>query len=119
VHDLCAAHGETGTAKDVELDRDIGQVLVLHVQSGFDLDKDEAVAPSLEDVDRNEDVLLEEASLVNGAEPLGECVGRRGNSALEVMVGHIDEDTAGHVLASQLTDPVPTGEECLLTFVAR
>ena len=102
VHHLGARDVHPRTPGHVHLDRHVADVLRLHLGRGLHLDRGEARAFALEDVDRAKHPLRKEGRLVDPARAVAQRRSRRPHSLEVGVVGEVDEHAARRVVARQL-----------------
>jgi hypothetical protein len=116
VQELDARDLEPGLAQDMKLHGDVGDVRRLHVERGLHFNEREATGLSLEDIHGHKYAALEKARFVDDVGATGESSSGGIYTALDVILGRVDEDTAREAFSSSCAHSV-TALEHRLEFV--
>jgi hypothetical protein len=87
----------------MKLNRGIGDVLLFDTGRGLHFDETEGVAPALQDVHRDENLVLPEGGFKDRRGACGQRFPRRFHLPPHLMVGEIDEHPSGKPLRGQLS----------------
>lgn len=113
VHHLRAADRHSGGARRIELERHVGDELLLHAERGLHLDEPPAAPALLEYVERREGAAGREARLEDDLRAAVHGLPRGLDALLHLPRLEIHEDAAVEALAGELPNPVAAVEDDL------